>query len=657
MSTSDPTAHEPRSMLRCAGCDAPLAHDQRYCVECGNRRGPLPAEIAALIGAIHEQGPHPDLPPGTPLAESLADPDRGTPLFGFAMPGPRAAAAAVMCMLGFGVIVGSLVGGTSVATLASAPLIVVGMHHPAAAPTVHTVAASQAAGSENAGGAAASGGSAGAAQTQAQASASPTTSPTSTTGTNTSSSGLNGLPPVKHVFMIVLSDRGFRQSFGASGGYLSGALRRQGELVLNYYAVAGAPLANDVALVSGQGPTVQTATDCPTFSHIKPATKGARGQVLGSGCAYPTSTKTLAGQLTAAGDTWKAYVQGVPSNAKSACRVPKVGSKVPQVAGSKTAYLAWRNPFVYFRSLTSGSACHDDELSLGHFKTDLKSASTTPSLAYIIPSPCSDGSEAPCKPHAIPGLAGANRFLKTVVPEIKKSPAYKEGGMIAITFDQAPQTGQYADPSACCASPASYPNLRGLPPGAPVAPAGAMGPAVPGTTPPGAAADETTATDTTASGTITAASTVTAGTTTSDTTTTDTTTTAPTTITGTTTTAPTTAAGTTTADTTTAPAPTTTTSTTTAGTTTTGTTTTTPTTTSPVSLGNGETTPTGGGGQVGLLLISPYVKANSFDAVDYFNHFSLLGTIENLFGLHRLGYAGAPGLPLFSTGVFNKYEG
>ena len=218
-------------------------------------------------------------------------------------------------------------------------------------------------------------------------------------------------------------------------------------------------------------------------------------------------------------------MQGVPSNAKSACRVPKVGSKVPQTPGSKNAYLAWRNPFLYFRSLTSGSACHDDEVGLGRLKTDLKSASTTPSLAYIIPAACSDGSEAPCKPHATPGLAGANQFLRTVVPEIRKSPAYKDGGMIAITFDQAPQTGQYADPSACCASPAAYPNLRGLPSGTPAAPAGAMGPAAPGTTSTGATSADTTTTDTTTTDTTTTAPTTAAGTTTTDTTTTDTTTT------------------------------------------------------------------------------------------------------------------------------------
>ncbi len=644
-----PTASS--ATARCAECQSRLAHDQRYCVECGARRGPLPAQIAGLIGAVLDPGPvhppHPTpaLPPGTPLAESVLDqPPASGPQF--KMPGPRAAAIAVMGMLGFGVIAGSLVGGASVATLASAPLIVVGMGHSTATPTVHTVVVSQAGGSGNGGGAAAAGGgTAAAAQTDVQVSTSPTTSPTSTSGTDTSSGGLNGLPPVKHVFLIVLSDRGFPQSFGASGGYLSGALRRQGELVLNYYAVAGAPLANEIALVSGQGPTVQTATDCPTFSPIQPATKGARGQVLGTGCAYPTSTKTLSSQLTAAGDTWKAYVQGVPSNANSACRVPKVGSKVPQTAASKSAYVSWRNPFVYFRSLTSGSACHDDEVGLGHLKTDLKSASTTPSLAYIIPASCSDGSEAPCNPKAAPGLAGANQFLKSVVPEIKKSPAYKAGGMIAITFDQAPQTGQYADPSACCASPASYPNLRGLPPGTPVAPAGAMGPAVPGTTTTGTTTTDPTATDTT-----------TTDTTTTDTTTTDTTTTDTTTTDTTTTDTTTTGTSTSTTDTTT-PGTTTTAGATTTAPTTTGTTTPGTTTTSPVDLGSGETTPTGGGGQVGLLVISPYVKANSFDAVDYFNHFSLLGTIENLFGLQRLGYADAPGLPLFSTGVFNNYAG
>jgi phosphatidylinositol-3-phosphatase len=578
MSSSDSPVTESGSAAHCAECDARLAHDQRYCVECGARRGPLPADVSQMIGAIHEQGPAATLPADAPLADSLAQMDE--PRAAFQMPGPRAAAVAVICMLGFGVIAGSLAGGTPVQTLAAAPLIVVGLTHPASTAPASPVVTSPG----DSGGAVAAAAPAAttpAPQTVAQTPLDTSVVPTTPVGT-TPAGSTSGLPPVKHVFLIVLSDRGFFQSFASHGGYLSGALRRQGELVQNYYAVAGSPLANEIAMTSGQGPTAQTATDCPKFSRIMPAHKGPRGQVLGNGCIYPGHTKSLASQLTAAGQTWKAYVGGVGTSAQTACRVPKLGSKQPQMAGAHTEYLAWRNPFLYFHSLTSGSGCHKNEVGLGRLATDLKSEQTTPSLAYIIPPVCADASEAPCKHGAKPGLAAANRFLKIVVPEIKRSTAYKNGGLIAVTFDQAPQTGTHADPSACCNGPAAYPNLRRLLPAVPAVPPAAMG--------------EGTTTSTTV--------TTTTGTTTSTT---------PTDTTGTTTT--------------------------------------------PVDLGAGATTPTGGGGQVGLLLISPYVKPNSTDVVDYFNHFSLLASIENLFGLHRLGYAGAIALPTFGAGVYNAYAG
>ena len=618
MSSPESPVTEPGSTAQCAECDARLAHDQRYCVECGCRRGPLPPDVSQMIGAIHEQGPAAALPADAPLADSLAQMDEPRPAF--QMPGPRAAAVAVICMLGFGVIAGSLAGGTPVQTLAAAPLIVVGLTQPATAtPAAQTVTSADDSG---AGAAVAAAPTAVASQPVVQDTGVPSESPLPSTPVDTTPAGsASGLPPIKHVFLIMLSDRGFFQSFAAHGGYLSGPLRRQGELVQNYYAVAGSPLANEIALTSGQGPTAQTATDCPKFTRITPAHKGPRGQVLGNGCVYPGKTKSLAGQLTAAGQTWKAYVGGVSSTAPTACHVPKLGSKQPQTATAHDEYLAFRNPFLYFHSLTSGSACHKNEVGVGRLATDLKSEDTTPSLAYIIPPVCANASEAPCKHGAKPGLGPANRFLKTVVPEIKHSAAYKDGGLIAVTFDQAPQTGPHADPSACCNSPASYPNLRRLLPVVPAVPPAAMG-----------------------EGTTTTTSTTTSGTSTTSPTPTDTTTTA-TTPTDTTTTTPT--------DTTT----TTTTPTDTTGTTTTTPTDTTPTTTTPTDLGAGATTPTGGGGQVGLLLISPYVKANSSDVVDYFNHFSLLASIENVFGVHRLGYAGAIALPTFGAAVYNNYAG
>jgi hypothetical protein len=54
-----------------------------------------------------------------------------------------------------------------------------------------------------------------------------------------------------------------------------------------------------------------------------------------------------------------------------------------------------------------------------------------------------------------------------------------------------------------------------------------------------------------------------------------------------------------------------------------------------------------------MLVLSRYVKANSTDAVDSFNHFSLLKTLADLFGVKRLGYATDASLPEFDQGIFN----
>jgi hypothetical protein len=45
-----------------------------------------------------------------------------------------------------------------------------------------------------------------------------------------------------------------------------------------------------------------------------------------------------------------------------------------------------------------------------------------------------------------------------------------------------------------------------------------------------------------------------------------------------------------------------------------------------------------GGGRIGALVISPFVRPGTATSTPY-NHYSLLGSIEDLFGLHRLGYA------------------
>jgi len=59
-----------------------------------------------------------------------------------------------------------------------------------------------------------------------------------------------------------------------------------------------------------------------------------------------------------------------------------------------------------------------------------------------------------------------------------------------------------------------------------------------------------------------------------------------------------------------------------------------------------------GGGRVGAVVLSKFVQPGTVSAVPY-NHYSLLRTVEALFGLPYLGYAAEKGLQMFGADVFS----
>jgi hypothetical protein len=59
-----------------------------------------------------------------------------------------------------------------------------------------------------------------------------------------------------------------------------------------------------------------------------------------------------------------------------------------------------------------------------------------------------------------------------------------------------------------------------------------------------------------------------------------------------------------------------------------------------------------GGGRVGALLISPFIAANAFSSTPY-NHYSLLTSVEEIFGLSHVGFARSAGLDAFGLDVYN----
>jgi hypothetical protein len=464
------------------------------------------------------------------------------------LPSPLVWVALTAAFLGFGVLLGRATGTNSADALAAQrrPLkLIVAQAPPSAAPSTTPEAATPPPPSEpettpehaQAAPAQSTKAAAPAPTGKAKAPASDSEESSGKSKKTPSAGSKATLAAIKHVWVVMLSDEPYATAFGPSSPahYLTGTLERQGKLLLRYYAVAHEQLANEIALLSGQGPTEATAANCPTYSEIAPAGSGADGQVLGNGCVYPASTPTLMGQLTAKHLSWKAYVEGIgEAGDPPACAHPALGaadpSSAPPTAQSAVpGYQTSRNPFVYFQGIAGSPACAADDVGIDALGGDLASEARTPSFSYIAPGPCDDGSPTACAPGKASGMVAADSFLHEIVSQILSSKAYKKNGLLAITVDEAPSSGEFEDSSSCCGQP-RFPNLP-----APSSAAAALG--------------------------------------------------------------------------------------------------------------------AQGGGQVGLLLLSPFVKGGGLVQETY-NHFSLLATIEQVFGLAKLGYAGLPEVKAFSAGLF-----
>ena len=76
--------------------------------------------------------------------------------------------------------------------------------------------------------------------------------------------GGGGPSSINHIVVIDLENEGFSRIWGPSSPatYLNGTLRKQVELIDNYYGIGHNSLDNYIAQVSGQSPTDMTKADC-----------------------------------------------------------------------------------------------------------------------------------------------------------------------------------------------------------------------------------------------------------------------------------------------------------------------------------------------------------------------------------------------------------
>jgi hypothetical protein len=261
------------------------------------------------------------------------------------------------------------------------------------------------------------------------------------------------VPPVKHVFVIVLENKDADVTFGpdSPAPYLARTLPAQGAFLPQYYGTGHNSLDDYISLVSGQAPTIATQADCPLYVDMLPGLPAADGQVVGQGCVYPASVKTIADQLEAKGLTWKGYMEDMgldpARDGGTTCAHPPLGTPDrTQQASATDQYATRHNPFVYFHSIIDRpDVCTARDVPLDRLAGDLASTRSTPNLSFIVPDLCNDGHDATCADGGPGGLPAADTFLKTWVPRITASPAFRGDGLLAVLFDEAED-----DSSACC---------------------------------------------------------------------------------------------------------------------------------------------------------------------------------------------------------------
>ncbi len=262
-----------------------------------------------------------------------------------------------------------------------------------------------------------------------------------TAGTTTDTSAASTAPKptrIKHVFVITVSGYGADATFGVSSAapYLAKELRAKGTLLTKYSSLGRAGLADRIALISGQPPNAATKNECATYQEIPASVKpDGKGRITQDGCVYPNTVTTIGDQVTGAGQVWKSYAEDQEKGPKgpTQCRRPQSNAVDETQKGRPGDGYAARNvPFVYFRSLIDLSDCDSNAGPLTALEADLKTEKSTPTLSWIAPGACSDGSDVPCADGSPGGLAATDAFLKTWVPKILASPAYKADGLLLI---------------------------------------------------------------------------------------------------------------------------------------------------------------------------------------------------------------------------------
>ncbi|MBS1803807.1 MAG: phosphoesterase [Acidobacteria bacterium] len=224
---------------------------------------------------------------------------------------------------------------------------------------------------------------------------------------------------IKTVFMIVMENRNWT---GAKSGNIKG---NPDAPYINYTLLPMASYANGYKNPPGIHPSL------PNYLWLE---GGVSFDVRDDGPPSQhnlTTSNHLVKLLENAGISWRSYDENISG---TNCPLTNQGSKD---SSGNQLYQVHHNPFVYFSDQTnnrssSSATCIAHIRPFTQFAHDL-SANTVARYNFITPNMCDDMHDG-CGGSAI---AHGDAWLNKTVPLILNSTAYKSGGVLFITWDEA----------------------------------------------------------------------------------------------------------------------------------------------------------------------------------------------------------------------------
>lgn len=209
------------------------------------------------------------------------------------------------------------------------------------------------------------------------------------------------VPQFGHVVLLMEENHSYSSVIGNSAmPYLNSLATRYG-LATNYYADIHLSIGNYFMLTTGQLITIDDS-----FTGTVDA-------------------DNLARELLAAGKTWKAYAESLPS--------------VGYTGGDVYPYFEHHNPFSYFSDVRNSSAQLQNLVPFTQFAADLGN-NQLPNFSFIVPNAEHDAHDCPgggllCDDDL--RLSAADGWLRANIAPLLASSGFQKDGLLVIVFDES----------------------------------------------------------------------------------------------------------------------------------------------------------------------------------------------------------------------------